>query len=139
MKNKTNTMKISLLLAFAALPLLFTACATPPTPRQAFHNTDNSALVIQSLDGESGQIVLPTTTPVEPNSRLLQKARTLPQHHAVVVILENYTEPQIGPQFRDRGTTWFVCLRGLGYEHIVFLQGNGTPATEGLPLLAKYD
>ena len=56
-----------------------------------------------------------------------------------MVILENYTEQEIGDQFRDRGTPWFIGLRSLGYEHIVFLQGKGAQDPEGLLTLAKYD
>jgi len=132
-------MKTSLALTLAALPLVFAGCATPTAP-QAFHNNlDGAALVIESLDNQQSQMVLPTATAAEQNNQLLQQARTLPQHQTVVVILENYTEPQLGQQFRDRGTPWFIGLRGLGYEHIVFLHGNGTANTEGLPLLARYD
>ena len=55
------------------------------------------------------------------------------------VALENYTEPRIGAQFNDRGTAWFVALRGLGYEHIYFLQGRGVTDPEGLPTIFQYD
>ena len=48
----------------------------------------------------------------------------LPEHQTAVVILENYDEAEIGDHFRDRGTTWFVALRSLGYQHIFFLQGK---------------
>jgi len=34
---------------------------------------------------------------------------------------------------------WFIGLRGLGYQHIVFLQGNGSTDPNGLPTLAEYD
>jgi len=136
MNNKI--LKTSLVLTLAALPWLFAGCATPQEP-QTFHNVDNSALVIASLDNENSQMVMPTASTAEQNTRVLEKARTLPQHETVVVILENYTEPQLGRQFRDRSTPLFIGLRGLGYEHIFFLQGNGGPSTEGLPLLARYD
>ena len=56
-----------------------------------------------------------------------------------MVILENYTESQIGDQFRDRGTYWLVSLRSLGYRHVVFLQGQGVTDPEGLRILADYD
>ena len=81
----------------------------------------------------------PTITSGEKNEKVLAKAMTLPQHQAAVVILENYTEPQIGDQFRDRGTALFVGLRNLGYQHIVFLQGNGVANPEGLMTLAEYN
>jgi hypothetical protein len=139
LKMKNRIIQTSLVLAFAALPCLFMGCATAPKAPQAFHNTDNSALIIESLDNENSQLVLPASSAAEQNARLLEKARKLPQHETVVVILENYTEPQLGRQFRDRSTPWFIGLRGLGYEHIFFLQGNGAANSEGLPLLARYD
>jgi hypothetical protein len=81
----------------------------------------------------------PATTSGEKNEMVLAKAMTLPQRQAAVVILENYNEPQIGEQFRDRGTALFVGLRNLGYQHIVFLQGNGVANPEGLMTLAEYN
>ena len=33
---------------------------------------------------------------------------------------------------------WFMGLRGLGYQHIVFLKGNGTTDPNGLLSLAEY-
>jgi hypothetical protein len=125
-------------LTCAVLPLLFAGCATPPPP-QVFHNTDHSALVIKSLDNQKGQLVQPIVSPAEQNALLLEKARALPQHQTVVVILENYNEPQAGGEFRDRSMPWFIGLRGLGYEHIYFLHGNGAPSTDGLPVIARYD
>ena len=121
-----------------ALPLLLSSCSTPPPP-QAYHGTDHTALVIESLDGSTSRIIQPTASDKVANDKILTEARTLPQHQTAVVILQNYTEPQIGDQFRDRGTAWFIGLRSLGYEHIVFLQGKGTEDPEGLITLAKYD
>ena len=97
------------------------------------------ALVIESLDGSTSRIIQPTASPKVGNDQILTTAKTLPQHQTAVVILENYTEQQIGDQFRDRGTPWFIGLRSLGYEHIVFLQGKGDQDPEGLLTLAKYD
>ena len=131
-------MKTIFLLALAALPIMLTSCATPQPP-QAFHNTDSTALVIASLDDKTCQIIRPTASQGEKNDMVLAKAMKLPQHQAAVVILENYTEPQIGEQFRDRGTALFVGLRNLGYQHIVFLQGNGIANPEGLLTLAEYN
>jgi hypothetical protein len=121
-----------------ALPLMLTSCATTPPP-QAYHATDNNALVIESLDTRTSRIVTPSATPEVGNDKILTAARTLPLHQTAVVILENYTEQQIGDQFRDRGTPWFIGLRCLGYEHIVFLQGTGKTDPNGLIELAKYD
>ncbi|MGO8836600.1 MAG: hypothetical protein ACLQAH_02670 [Limisphaerales bacterium] len=131
-------MKIMCSLAVAALPILLTSCVTPPPP-EAFHNTDSTALVIKSLDDNTCQMVQPTLSAREKNDLLLAEAMGLPQHQTAVVILENYTEPQIGEQFRDRGTPLFVGLRNLGYQHIVFVQGAGVANPEGLLTLAKYD
>ena len=132
-------MKISNSMALVALAITLTSCETPPPPPQAFHNIDNNALVIASLDDTTCKMLRPTTSSGEKNEMVLAKAMTLPQHQAAVVILENYTEPQIGDQFRDRGTALFVGLRNLGYQHIVFLQGNGVANPEGLMTLAEYN
>jgi hypothetical protein len=132
-------MKTSFLLALAGLAIMLTSCATQPAPPQAFHNTDGTALVIKSLDDGTCQMIEPAASKREGNDHVLALAKTLPQHQAAVVILENYTEPQIGEQFRDRGTALFVGLRNLGYQHIVFLQGNGIANPEGLMTLAEYN
>ena len=131
-------MKKSLLLLAAALPVLLSSCATSRPP-QAFHNTDNSALVVESLDNRSCQVIAPTAMAKDENARVLDQAKAFAQHQTAVIILENYSEPQLGPQFRDRTFGWFVGLRGLGYQRIVFLQGNGTTDPNGLPTLAEYD
>ncbi|HEV2695779.1 MAG TPA: hypothetical protein VG347_23020 [Verrucomicrobiae bacterium] len=131
-------MKKSLLLSLAALPVLLSSCATPQPP-QAYHNTDNTALVIDAMDARSSRIVMPTPSGPIGNDQILTTAKNLPQHQTAVVILENYTEAEAGDQFRDRGTPWFIGLRCLGYEHIVFLHGNGAGNPEGLLTVAKYD
>jgi len=136
--NELKFMKYISALALAALPLLLTSCATP-LPPQAFHNTDTTALVINSLDDSTCQIVQPAPSKREGCDNILALAKMLPQHQTAVVILENYTEPQIGSQFRDRGTSLFVGLRNLGYQHIVFVQGTGGANPEGLLTLAEYD
>ena len=131
-------MKKSFLLITAALPVILASCASSRPP-VAYHNSDNSALVVQSLDGGSCQVVAPTAIQREPNSRLLDQAKTFSQHQTAVVILENYPEPQLGPEFRDRTLGWFIGLRGLGYQHIYFLRGTGVANPDGLPTLAEYD
>ena len=131
-------MKKTLLLCLAALPVILSSCATPQPP-QAFHNTDSSALVIESLDGRTSQIVSPTASEKIAPDEILTTAAKLHQHQTAVVILENYNEPQVGDEFRSRGTPWFIGLRCLGYEHIVFVQGRGVSNPEGLMTLAKYD
>lgn len=131
-------MKKIFLLAAAALPVLLTSCATSQ-PRQAFHNSDNSALIVESIDGSSCQVLAPTAVAREENARLLDQARTFAQRQTAVVILENYSEPQLGPEFRDRTMGWFIGLRGLGYQHIVFLKGNGVTDPNGLLTLADYE
>jgi hypothetical protein len=65
-------------------------------------------------------------------------AQSLPQRTTAVVILENYTEPKLGDQYRDRGTPLFINLRALGYEHIVFVQGQNVADTNGMITLAEY-
>jgi|SRR5208282_5272662 len=130
-------MKICTPMALAALAISLTSCATPRPP-QAFHNTDNTAVVIDSLDDKTGQMLEPTASGREENDAVLAKAVGLTQRQTAVVILENYTEPQIGLEYRIRGTPWFVGLRSLGYEHIVFLQGRGVASPEGLITLTEY-
>ena len=131
-------MKKLLLLSLAALPVILSSCSTPQPP-QAYHNTDSSALVIDAIDARSSRVIMPTPSGPIANDAILTTARKLPQHQTAVVILENYTEAQVGDEFRNRGTPWFIGLRCLGYEHIVFLQGTGSNDPEGLITLAKYD
>jgi hypothetical protein len=131
-------MKIITYMSLAALAVTLTSCTTPQPP-QAFHNTDNTALIVESLDGRTCQMLQPAASGREDSDKLLANAMKLSQHQTAVVILENYTEPQIGAQFRDRGSLWFVGLRSLGYQHIVFLQGRDVSSPEGLITLAEYD
>ena len=131
-------MKIITYMSLAALAITLTSCTTPQPP-QAFHNTDNTALIVESLDGRTCQMLQPTASGREDSDKLLAKAMNLSQHQTAVVILENYNEPQFGAQFRDRGSLWFVGLRSLGYQHIVFLQGKGTNNPEGLTTLVEYE
>ncbi|MEY4918384.1 MAG: hypothetical protein RL616_2297 [Verrucomicrobiota bacterium] len=131
-------MKKILLLPLAVLPFLLSSCSTPQPP-QAYHVTDDSALVISAINGRTSRIIMPTASGEIANDEILNTAKALPQHQTAVVILENYSEARVGDEFRDRGTPWFIGLRCLGYEHIVFLQGNGTTSPDGLLTLAKYD
>jgi hypothetical protein len=131
-------MKNGILPLIAALPVLLSSCATPP-PRQAYHNANHSALIVKSLDARSCQVLAPTAVDREENTRLLDQAKTFSEHQTAVIILENYTEPQLGAEFRDRTFGWFIGLRGLGYQHIVFLKGNGVADPDGLLTLAEYD
>jgi hypothetical protein len=131
-------MKIINFMVLTGLAVLLTSCAVPQSA-QSFYNNDSTALVIKSLDSGTGQMIQPMISSREANDSLLAKAMALPQHETAVVILENYTEPQIGDQFRDRGTPLFVGLRHLGYQHIVFVQGAGVANPEGLMTLAEYN
>ena len=131
-------MKKVVLLLTAILPVIVSSCASD-APRQAFHNTDSSALIIQSLDGKTCQVLAPTVIAREDDARLLDQVKSFGRHDTAVIILENYSEPQMGPEFRDRTLGWFIGLRGLGYQHIVFLKGNGATDVNGLPTLAEYD
>ena len=131
-----KTVKIGTSLALLALAVILSSCATPS---RAFHNTDNTALVIQSFDGQTCRMLQPATSAKEDHDQLLARAVALPQHQTAVVILENYTEQEFGDQFRDRGTPWVVGLRNLGYQHIVFLQGVDVANPEGLTTLVQYD
>ena len=137
-KGPLKTMKIITSLSLAALAITLTSCKTPKPP-QAFHNTDNTALIVKSLDTRTCQMPQPTASGREDSDKVLAKAMKLSQHQTAVVILENYSEPRFGPQFRDRGTIWFVGLRNLGYQHIVFLQGRDIGNPEGLATLVEYN
>ena len=131
-------MKKSVILALAALPLFITACSTPQPP-QAFHNTDSNAVVIKSVDGRTSELITPTPTGPEANTKVMGKVSAINGPKTAVVILENYNEEKVGDVFRDRSTPWFIGLRTLGYDHVVFLQGNGTDSPEGLATIARYD
>jgi hypothetical protein len=133
-----NNMGKNILLVLLALPLLLTSCATPRPP-VAFHKTDDTMLVIESLDGRTGRMLQPTVSSTEPNDELLAQAHSLQQHETAVIILENYTESWVCEQFRDRGPQWFAGLRRLGYKHIYFLRGQGISNPEGLPIVIQYD
>lgn len=130
-------MKAVLLAGLLAIPVLLTSCATPPPP-QAFHKVDSSALVVDSLDGNTCQVIQPAGLGKEQNDQLLTATHKLTEHRTAVVILENYNEQQPGDLFRDRTTPLFVGLRGAGYQHIYFLQGKGVTDPEGLLTLASY-
>jgi len=104
-------MKIAVLTGLLALPVLLSSCATPQPP-QAFHKTDTTALVIDSLDNTTCQVIAPAALGKQQNDQVLTEAHKLTQHQTAVVILENYNEPQPGSEFRDRATPLFVGLRG---------------------------
>ena len=72
-------MKKIISLTLAALPLILTSCATPRPP-VAFHNTDNTALVLKSLDSATCQMLQPTMSGQSGNELVLTKAQSLPQH-----------------------------------------------------------
>lgn len=131
-------MKVVWLFGLVAVPVFLTSCASPPPP-QAYHNQDNSALVIDSLDNNTCEVIKPTMSGKQKNVQVLDVAYKLPQHQTAVVILENYNELQPGSEFRERATPLFIGLRGAGFEHIFFLQGKGVEDPDGLITLAKYD
>ena len=131
-------MKFSITLALACAIILLTSCATTRSP-QAFHNTDNSALIVQSLDDRTCQMLSPTASTREDMDAVLAKAMMLSQRQTAVVILENYTERKLGSEYRERGTPWFVGLRELGFQHIVFLRGSGVSDPDGLLTVAEYE
>ena len=129
----TNILMLS---ALAVWAVLLTSCATPS---RAFHSTDSTALVIQSFNDQTAKMLQPTVSDKKSNDELMAEAAALSQHQTAVVILEGYTDEEIGDQFRDRGTPWVVGLRRLGYEHIIFLKGLDVPNPEGLFTIVKYD
>jgi hypothetical protein len=116
---------------------LLCSCSTSDSP-PVFHSTDEACLVVESLDNRSARVIAPTALPPLDDAQVLDRIKPLGPHRTAVVILEEYSEAQPGPQFRDRTFPWFMGLRGLGYQHIVFLQGHGVSAPDGLPVLAEY-
>ena len=120
------------------LPFLASSCSTPPPP-QAYHGSDSSALVIDSVDSDSCKVVSPVQTSVTQTTQVLNQAHLLAQHRTAVVILENYNEPILGSDFRTRTLPLFLGLRGVGFQNIYFLQGRGVTDPNGLLTLARYD
>ena len=131
-----KSLNISTSLALVALAIISTSCATPP---RTFHNYDNTALVIESWNNQTCRMLRPDASASETNDKFLARAATLPKSQTAVVILENYTESQIGDQFHDRGTYWLVSLRNLGYRRVVLLQGQDIANPEGLKIIVEYD
>jgi len=127
---------LSNLLSLAAVTVVLTSCATH-TP--TFQNTDTTALVVETADAQTGRMLQPTASGDENTDKILAAAAALSQHQTAVIILENYSEPKIGDQFRDRSTAWVVGLRNLGYQRIVFLQGVGVANPDGLNIVVEYD
>lgn len=117
--------------------VMLCSCATPGPP-PPFHYQDKSAVIIKSLNDHSSQLIAPTPTAETINNRIVDQLKSFPQRSLAVVILENYSEPVLGPEFRDRSVDWMLTLRLVGYQHIVFLRGKGVGDPEGLPILAQY-
>ena len=130
-------MKIGTLLATAGLAILSTSCATTQPP-QSFHNTDNSAVIIDSLNDKRSQMLQPATTVRGDNDTVLAKAMKSSRHQTTAVTLQDYDESQAGLQYHIRGTPWIVELRGLEYEHFVYLQDKGITNPGGLITLTQY-
>ena len=130
-----KSMNSCILLTLGALVLGLTSCASPS---RAFHNTDSTALVIQSFSDQTAQMLQPAVSARKSNDELLGEAAALSQHQTAVVILEDYTDEEIGDQFRDRGTPWVINLRQQGYSNIDFLKGLGVANPEGLITIVQY-
>ncbi|HXR04097.1 MAG TPA: hypothetical protein VN836_05250 [Verrucomicrobiae bacterium] len=130
-------MKIGISIALAALAVSLTSCATSRPP-QTFHNTDNNAVVIDSLDQKTGQMLQPAATVREDSNMFLAKAANLSKRQTTVVTVENYNESQPSLQYHIRGTQWFIGVQSLGNEHIVSVQDKGVPNPEGLITLTEY-
>jgi hypothetical protein len=128
-------MNIGISLAMGALAVCLTSCASPS---QAFHNTDSTALVVQSFSDQTCQMLQPTASARMSSDELLGEAAKLSQHQTAVVILEDYTDEKIGNEFRDRTTSWVIGLRYLGYPSIIFLKGLGVADPEGLMPITQY-
>jgi hypothetical protein len=121
------------------VPVLLCSCASEPVPLPAYTSADPSALIVESLDNHYAQIVAPTPMNKVESAAALEQLKKLPRRRTAIIILENYSEPTLGSEFRDRSMGWFIGLRGLGYEHIFFLKGKGVADPTGLLTLAEYD
>lgn len=125
------------IIAALVLPVLVCSCATPRPP-QAYQAGTENALIIDSLDAHSGQVVSPVTLERADNRQVLNQIKSVEKKSVAIVMLEGYAEPQPGPEFRDRSLELFMGLRQLGYQRIIFLQGHGVPQPSGLMVLARY-
>ncbi len=130
--------RLGLLAMTMSLSFWTCSCATPQPP-QAYQGTDRSALVIDSVNPDSCRVLSPLQTDFAQTTQVLNRAHALPERHTAVVILENYNEPTLGNEFRDRSVPIFLGLRGAGYQSIYFLQGHGVNDPDGLLTLARYD
>jgi len=130
-------MKISALMALAALAILSTSCATTPPP-QSSHNPDNGAVVIGSLDRKASQLLQPAATLQQGNDTVLASAMKLSGHQTTDVTPGKTDESLMGLQYRIRGTPWIVELRGLGFDHAVSVQDSGVFNPGGLITFTQY-
>jgi len=133
-------MRAALLIFFLGLLLMTGACSTPDTGTgEVFHGTNNSSIVIESLNERKVQLLAPNATRVMDAPQMLDLLQTMGPRQTAILVLENYSEPQLGTEFRDRTMGWFLGLRGLGYKQIIILRGTGEPSLEGRPILAEYN
>ena len=130
-------MKTSVLFLCLSAMIMVCSCTTS-APQQSFHNTDNAALIIKSMNIRSSQVIAPKLLAEADNSQTLDQLREFAGGKTAIVILENYADTEAGSDFRNRGQAWFMGLRGLGFQHIVFVRGNGVTDPNGLPVVAEY-
>lgn len=130
-------MKISTTMALAALAALLTSCATTRQP-QTLHNSVNDAVISQNSDVKTNPVRNPAFAGMDDSSVVAAKAMNLSKRQAPATTPANYEQPPAGLEYRIRGTSWFIGLRGLRDEHVVFLQGKGASNPEGLITLTQY-
>src|ERR1700749_1446523 len=123
---------------FVGLPLMITSCASPAPAPPACTVQDESALIVEAYADPNAVDNSTKDKKGRALAEVLEVARHLPQHRTAIVILENYSEASVGTEFRDRATSWFIGLRGIGYQHIIFVKGHGVPDPNGLPVVAEY-
>jgi hypothetical protein len=133
-------MKLKMLLpGFVVFVAILTGCKTEHVV-QIYEPSDANAVLIRSVEGGRGQVLGEGGTRADAeNSELLNNLRGLTAHHTAVVMLEHYSEPEPDLEFRDRATPWFLALRLLGFEHIIFLRGQSVDSPAGLTVVASYD
>jgi hypothetical protein len=130
-------MKISTPMVLAPLAILLTSCATT-SPPQTLHNAHNDAVAIDNTNVKTNLVRQPATTVQDDNDMVAANVVNLSKRQTATTTPENNDQPQSGLEYHIHGTPWFIGLRGLRNEHVVFLQGKGASNPEGLITLTQY-
>ena len=71
-----KSLNIIISLALVALAIISTSCATPP---RTFHNDDNTALVIESLDNQTCRMLRPDASVERRQRQVFGEGRDIAQ------------------------------------------------------------